>query len=133
MASKDLQITRTQSTRLITSPEASATSLGVSAGNPVEIVAGALKRQWLRLLVATLVSAGVAWAIATSFATQKVTSRLTLSSQSLPATSQNVYTAPNPNVAAMLLKSHQVNRFGSQTDTDGTRRIHSRAFSDRQK
>ena len=108
MASKDLQITRTQSTRLITSPEASATSLGVSAGNPVEIVAGALKRQWLRLLVATLVSAGVAWAIATSFATQKVTSRLTLSSQSLPATSQNVYTAPNPNVAAMLLKSPRI-------------------------
>jgi hypothetical protein len=82
--------------------------LGVSAGNPVEIVAGALKRQWLRLLVATLVSAGVAWAIATSFATQKVTSRLTLSSQSLPATSQNVYTAPNPNVAAMLLKSPRI-------------------------
>jgi len=108
VASKDLQITRTQSTRLITSPEASATSLGVSAGNPVEIVAGALKRQWLRLLVATLVSAGVAWAIATSFATQKVTSRLTLSSQSLPATSQNVYTAPNPNVAAMLLKSPRI-------------------------
>lgn len=108
MASKDLQITRTQSTRLITSPEASATSLGVSAGNPVEIVAGALKRQWLRLLVATLVSAGVAWAIATSFATQKVTSRLTLSSQSLPATSQNVYTAPNPNLAAMLLKSPRI-------------------------
>jgi hypothetical protein len=108
VASKDLQITRTQSTRLITSPEASATSLGVSAANPVEIVAGALKRQWLRLLVATLVSAGIAWAIATSFATQKVTSRLTLSSQSLPATSQNVYTAPNPNVAAMMLKSPRI-------------------------
>ncbi|RLS78274.1 MAG: hypothetical protein DWI00_03940, partial [Planctomycetota bacterium] len=108
VASKDLQITRTQSTRLITSPEASATSVGVSAANPVEIVAGALKRQWLRLLVATLVSAGVAWAIATSFATQKVTSRLTLSSQSLPATSQNVYTAPNPNVAAMMLKSPRI-------------------------
>jgi hypothetical protein len=108
VASKDLQITRTQSTRLITSPEALATSVGVSAVNPVEIVAGALKRQWLRLLVATLVSTGVAWAIATSFATQKVISRLTLSSQSLPATSQNVYTAPNPNVAAMLLKSPRI-------------------------
>ena len=108
VASKDLQITRTQSTRLITSPENSTTSVGVSAVNPVEIVAGALKRQWLRLLAATLVSAGVAWMIATSLATQKVTSRLTLSSQSLPATSQNVYTAPNPNVAAVLLKSPRI-------------------------
>jgi hypothetical protein len=108
VASKDLQITRTQSTRLFTSQEVSTTSVGVSAVNPVEIVAGALKRQWLRLLVAALVSTGVAWAIATSFATQKVTSRLRLSSQSLPATSQNVYIAPNPNVAAMLLKSPRI-------------------------
>jgi hypothetical protein len=108
VASKDLQITRTQSTRLITSPEASATSVGVSAANPVEIVAGALKRQWLRLLVAALTSAGLAWAISSSFSTLKVTSRLTLSSQSLPATSQNVYTAPNPSVAAVLLKSTRI-------------------------
>jgi hypothetical protein len=108
VASKDLQITRTQSTRLITSQEVSTASVGVSAASPVEVVAGALKRQWLRLLAATLVSGGVAWAIATSLATLKVTSRLTLSSQSLPATSQNVYTAPNPNVAAMLLKSPRI-------------------------
>lgn len=108
VASKDLQITRTQSTRLITSQEVSTASVGVSAASPVEVVAGALKRQWLRLLAATLVSGGVAWAIATSLATQKVTSRLTLSSQSLPATSQNVYTAPNPNVAAVLLKSPRI-------------------------
>lgn len=108
MASKDLQITRTQSTRLLTSSEVSVTSAGVSAVNPVEIVAGALKRQWLRLLVATFTSAGIAWAISSSFATQKVTSRLTLSSQSLPATSQNVYAAPNPSVAALLLKSTRI-------------------------
>lgn len=108
MASKDLQIIRTQSPRLMTSPEATATSSGISAGNPVDIVVAALRRQWLRLLVATLISAGIAWVIATSFSTQKVTARLTLSSQSLPATSQNVYTAPNPNVAAVMLKSSRI-------------------------
>ena len=108
MASKDLQIIRTQSARLISSSEVSTTSAGVSAINPVEVVSEALQRQWLPLLGATLASAGLAWALATGFATQKVTARLTLSSQSLPATSQNVYSAPNPNVAAVLLKSNRI-------------------------
>lgn len=84
------------------------TSGSVSAGHPVEIVVAALRRQWLRLLVATLVSAGIAWLIAISFSTQKVTARLTLSSQLLPATSQNIYTPPNPNVAAVMLKSSRI-------------------------
>ena len=81
-----------------------------STVNPVDAVLGALKRQWLHLLIATLVSGGLALAIAFNFSTQKVTARLTLSSQSLPATTQNVYTAPNPNVAAVMLKSARILR-----------------------
>ncbi len=108
MASKDLQIIRTQSPRLFASPETSANTVTGSTANPVEVVLGALRRQWLRLLVATLVSGGLAWVLASNFSTQKVTARLTLSSQSLPATTQNVYTAPNPSVAAVMLKSARI-------------------------
>ncbi len=108
MASKDLQIIRTQSPRLFTSPEVPANSVSGSTVNPVDVVLGALKRQWLHLLIAILVSGGLALAIALIFSTQKVTARLTLSSQSLPATTQNVYTAPNPSVAAVMLKSARI-------------------------
>lgn len=108
MASKDLQIIRTQSPRLFTSPETSASLIGGSTAKPADVVLGALKRQWLHLLIAAVVSGGIALAIAFSFSTQKVTARLTLSSQSLPATTQNVYTPPNPNVAAVMLKSARI-------------------------
>lgn len=80
----------------------------MSSTQSIDAVVSAVRRQWRRFFLICIASGGIAYFISSSLSQQKVTARLTLSAQPLPATSQNVYASPNPNVAAVLLKSARI-------------------------
>jgi len=108
MAAKDLQMLRTRGIQVNDPSGVAGSSEFSHAGSPLQLILGAMRRQWPLLTVAVLVSGAVAWFTSEEFAVRTVTVQMQLSSQRLPLISDNVYTTPNAEVVSELLVSEAV-------------------------
>ncbi len=78
------------------------------SSNSSDLLWGVLRRQWILLLFAVIVSGVVAFFVGMNFSSHTVTAHMTLSAQAMPMSRENIYVSPNPNTAAIILKSGEV-------------------------